>query len=64
MSQYIANFPPVWQPATLQPNDAAGQAMWAQIASSIPTNILPKGQLNGSTINVTYDRVDDTDCCG
>ncbi|KAI0246826.1 chitin deacetylase [Lactifluus subvellereus] len=61
-AQYIHNFPPIWQPATLQANDAAGQAMWAHISGSIPTNILPKGQLNGSTINVTYDRVNDPDC--
>ncbi|KAH9979332.1 chitin deacetylase [Lactifluus volemus] len=58
----IHNFPPIWQPATLLSTDTAGQAMWASIASSIPTNIQPKGQLNGSTINVTYDKVTDPDC--
>jgi hypothetical protein len=26
-------------------------------------NIAPKGQLNGSTINVTYDSANDPDCC-
>jgi len=36
--------------------------MWSQIAGTIP-NIPPKGQLNGSTINVTYDNANDPDCC-
>jgi hypothetical protein len=57
------NFPPTWQPATLLVNDTDGQAKWANISGSIPTTIQPKGQLNGSTINVTYDRVNDPDCC-
>ena len=56
------NFPTIWQPATLLANDSAGQAMWNKIAGSIP-NIAPKGQLNGSTINVTYDNANDPDCC-
>ncbi|KAH8996015.1 hypothetical protein EDB92DRAFT_1814472 [Lactarius akahatsu] len=60
--QFVNTFPPIWQPATLLANDTDGQALWAKIAPSIPTNILPKGQLNGSTINVTYDSVNDPDC--
>src|SRR6266850_582129 len=56
------NFPTVWQPATLLANDSAGQAMWNKIAGSIP-NIAPKGQVNGSAIGVTYDGVNDPDCC-
>jgi len=60
--QFVHNFPPIWQPATLLANDSAGQAMWSKIAGSIP-NIAPKGQLNGSTINVTYDNANDPDCC-
>jgi hypothetical protein len=56
------NFPTVWQPATLLANDSAGQAMWNKIAGSIP-NIAPKGQVNGSTINVTYNTAADSDCC-
>ncbi|KAI9456020.1 hypothetical protein BJY52DRAFT_1277572, partial [Lactarius psammicola] len=36
--------------------------MWAKISSTIPTRIQPKGQLNGSTINVTYDSANDPDC--
>jgi len=55
------NFPTVWQPATLLANDSAGQAMWNKIAGSIP-NIAPKGQVNGSTINVTYNTAADSDC--
>jgi hypothetical protein len=37
--------------------------MWASISSRIPTNIKPKGQLDGSTTGVTYDCVADPDCC-
>jgi len=61
--QFVNTFPPIWQPATLLANDTEGQALWAKISPSIPTNILPKGQLNGSTINVTYNSVNDPDCC-
>jgi hypothetical protein len=61
-AQYVHNFPTIWQPATLLANDSAGQAMWNKIAGNVP-NIPPKGQLNGSTIGVTYDGVNDPDCC-
>jgi hypothetical protein len=63
VAQNIANFPTIWQPATtLLPSDSAGLAIWNLIAGSVP-NIAPKGQLNGSTINETYDLVNDPDCC-
>ena len=62
VSQAINNFPPVWTPATLLANDTLGQAMWANISGRIP-NIPPKGQISGSTVNETYDGVDDPDCC-
>jgi hypothetical protein len=61
--QFIQDFPEVWTPATLLANDAEGKAVWANISSSIPTNIQPKGQLNDSTANETYDCVADPDCC-
>jgi peptidoglycan/xylan/chitin deacetylase (PgdA/CDA1 family) len=62
VAQNIANFPTIWQPATtLLPSDSAGLAIWNSIAGSVP-NIAPKGQLNGSTINETYDLVNDPDC--
>jgi hypothetical protein len=51
-AQNVHNFPPIWQPATLLANDSDGQALWSKIAGGFP-NIAPKGQLNGSTINVT-----------
>ncbi|KAH8988263.1 chitin deacetylase [Lactarius hatsudake] len=60
--QYVYDFPPVWQPATLLANDTKGQALWAEISPSIPTNIQPKGQPDGSTTNVTYDSENDPDC--
>ncbi|KAH9981806.1 chitin deacetylase [Russula compacta] len=60
-AQYIANFPTIWQPATLLAGDAAGQALWAKISPGVP-NIAPKGTINGSTINETYDATTDPDC--
>ena len=60
---FINDFPEVWEPATLLATDADGQAAWAQISSSIPTNIQPKGQLDDSTVGVNYDCADDPDCC-
>lgn len=62
VAQNINNFPTIWQPATLLASDTNGQALWQKIASGVP-NIAPKGQLNGSTINETYDLVNDPDCC-
>jgi hypothetical protein len=61
-AQNVHNFPPIWQPATLLANDSDGQALWSKIAGGVP-NIAPKGQLNGSTINVTYNSANDPDCC-
>ncbi|KAN0137550.1 carbohydrate esterase family 4 protein [Lactarius tabidus] len=59
---FVNDFPEVWQPATLLANDADGQAVWAEISSSIPTNIQPKGQLDDSTVGVNYDCDADPDC--
>ena len=39
-----------------------GRALWKKIARGVP-NIPHMGQLNGSTINVTYGSVNDPDCC-
>jgi len=61
VAQNINNFPVIWQPATLLASDSNGQALWQKIAPGVP-NIAPKGQLNGSTINETYDLVNDPDC--
>ena len=61
VAQNIHNFPTIWQPATLLANDSDAQAVWQKIASGVP-NILAKGQLNGSTVNVTYDSANDSDC--
>jgi len=62
VAQNIHSFPTIWQPATLLATDSDGQALWQKIAPGVP-NIPPKGQLNGSTINVTYDGVNDPACC-
>jgi len=61
VSQAISQFPAIWQPATLLASDSAGQAFWANISAGVP-NIAPKGQLNGSTINETYNAAADPDC--
>lgn len=62
VDDFVNKFPEVWEPATLLANDADGQAVWARISSSIPTNIRPKGQLNDSRAGVNYDCADDPDC--
>ncbi|KAH9018834.1 carbohydrate esterase family 4 protein [Lactarius hengduanensis] len=59
---HVKEFPTVWTPAKLLASDTDGQNMWASISSSIPTNIQPKGQPDGSTIGVTYDIANDPDC--
>ena len=58
--QFVNDFPTVWQPATLLAKDTEGQALWAKIEPSIPTNIQPKRQLGRST---DYDWDNDPDCC-
>ena len=63
VGQAINDFPPNWQPATLLANDTEGQAKWASISSSIPTNIQPKGQITDSSTDVNYDCTTDPDCC-
>ena len=61
VAQNVHSFPTVLQPTTLLASDSAGQAFWQKTATGVP-NIPPKGQLNGSIINVTYDSVNDPDC--
>ena len=59
----LGNFPPIWTPATLLPNDTAGQAKWNSIKASIPTNIPVKGTITGnfSAFTPTYNP-SDPDC--
>jgi len=61
VAQNLANFPPIWQPATLLASDTAGQAMWSQISAGVP-NIAPKGQLNNSVNGTVYSTATDPDC--
>lgn len=61
-SVIASEFPPIWQPASVLSTDTTAQGIWANMSGSIP-NIAPKGQLNGSTINETYNAATDTDCC-
>lgn len=59
-----ANFPPNWvQPAILLPNDAAANALWNQIKPQIPTNIAPRGTVQGdfSGVSPPYPSTD-PDC--
>jgi hypothetical protein len=48
-----ANFPAIWQSATILPNDAAALALWNTIAPTIPPNISVKGTLAGDFTNTT-----------
>jgi peptidoglycan/xylan/chitin deacetylase (PgdA/CDA1 family) len=48
-----AQFPTVWETAALLPGDTAGNAKWASIQSSIPTNIPVKGLPNGNFTSFT-----------
>jgi len=48
VSNSLASFPPIWQPATILPNDAAAMNLWNSIAGSVPSSTIPvKGTLNG-----------------
>jgi len=49
----LSNFPLIWTPATLLPNDTEGQAKWQSIQASIPTDIPVKGTLAGDFSNFT-----------
>ncbi|KAF5327313.1 hypothetical protein D9619_004268 [Psilocybe cf. subviscida] len=53
-------FPIVWAPATLLPNDANANAKWQSIQGSVP-NIAPKGTNSGNFSTVQYTS-DDPDC--
>lgn len=53
-------FPVVWNPATLLPNDAEANAKWQSIQGSVP-NIAPKGTLMGDFSGVQYP-ANDPDC--
>ncbi|KAF5327792.1 hypothetical protein D9619_004944 [Psilocybe cf. subviscida] len=53
-------FPPIWTPATLLPNDADANAKWQSIQGSVP-NIAPKGTNAGDFSGVHYTN-DDPDC--
>ena len=46
---------------TLFPSDSAGLALWN--FSPGVSNIAPKGELNGTTINESYDDAGDPDRC-
>ncbi|KAH9957567.1 chitin deacetylase [Russula dissimulans] len=61
VAQNLANFPTIWQPATLLASDTAGQAMWSRISGGVP-NIAPKGQLNNSANGTVYNAATDPDC--
>ncbi|KAF7979715.1 hypothetical protein HWV62_41064 [Athelia sp. TMB] len=57
-----ASYPPNWvQPAVLVAGDAAANALWAQIKPSIPTDIAPRGTVQGDFSGVNYPS-NDPDC--
>lgn len=56
------SFPPNWvQPAVIPSSDATAAALWAQIKPSIPTNIAPRGTVQGDFSGVNYNS-SDPDC--
>ena len=38
----IHSFPPIWQPASILPDDTNAQAKWEDIEPNVPTSIQPK----------------------
>ncbi|KAF7974715.1 hypothetical protein HWV62_11373 [Athelia sp. TMB] len=57
-----ASYPPNWvQPAVIVAGDAAANALWAQIKPSIPTDIAPRGTVQGDFSGVNYPS-SDPDC--
>jgi hypothetical protein len=63
VSSVLASFPPIWQPATILPNDGPALAKWTAISPAVPTNISVKGTLAGdfSNFTPTYSPADN-DC--
>lgn len=61
VSTSISSFPPIWQPASILPNDTNAMNKWAAISPNVPTNIQPKGTITGNFTNVTYNATD-ADC--
>ncbi|KAJ7590427.1 carbohydrate esterase family 4 protein [Mycena floridula] len=57
----IAQFPPLWTPATIVSTDTVAKNLWNSISPSVP-NIAPKGTITGDTTNVTYSSATDPDC--
>ncbi|KAF8968143.1 carbohydrate esterase family 4 protein [Flammula alnicola] len=49
----LASFPPIWQPATIVQGDTAAMAKWSAIQPNVP-NIPPKGTLQGNFSGVNY----------
>jgi hypothetical protein len=50
----IHNFPTIWQPASILPNDTEAQQAWAAIQPQVPTNISVKlGTILGNFSNFT-----------
>ncbi|KAJ3795071.1 putative chitin deacetylase [Lentinula aff. detonsa] len=58
----LDGFPTIWQPATIVSNDTEAQNIWANISQSVPTNILPHGDIYGDWNDTSYNVVEDPDC--
>jgi peptidoglycan/xylan/chitin deacetylase (PgdA/CDA1 family) len=63
VSSKASSFPPLWQPATIVPNDNVALQKWQSISGSVPTNIPVKGTTTGdfSNFTPTYG-AGDSDC--
>ncbi|KAJ3782635.1 putative chitin deacetylase [Lentinula aff. detonsa] len=58
----LDGFPTIWQPATIVSNDTEAQNTWANISQSVPTNILPHGDIYGDWNDTSYNVAEDPDC--
>ncbi|KAJ3726472.1 putative chitin deacetylase [Lentinula guzmanii] len=58
----LDGFPTIWQPATIVSNDTEAQNIWANISQSVPTNILPHGDIYGDWNDTSYNVAEDPDC--
>jgi hypothetical protein len=58
----LGGFPTIWQPATILSNDSEAMSTWASINSSVPTNIIPHGDIYGDWNDTSYNVQEDPDC--
>ncbi|KIK61470.1 carbohydrate esterase family 4 protein [Collybiopsis luxurians FD-317 M1] len=58
----LNEFPPIWQPATILANDTDAVNSWANISKSVPTDIIPHGDIFGDWNDTSYNVASDPAC--